>query len=624
MKQIAQSLPPAAQKRRSVGLRTAFVTAICGSLIALAGCGSSSKASTGSFDFGNVAMSTQVRRIALTYTNSDTKNSVTLAPTVSGSSDFTLDSGVSCGQTVAPSGICYMVVVFAPTGSGTEKATLDLGISSGDQVIALSGSGVQLAAGQSIVTQTDNPLVARYTYAPTNAGDVSIQFGPDTNYGLQTWAKTASAGQPVSILVGGMTQNATYHMRAAVAGTTETDADQTFQTGSFPSDTLPSITTTSSGAHQGGVELIDAALGPNNTFLQGYVVDLQGNLIWGYNYADRQGDTLIQPIKQLSNGDFLMIIAPGSQTITTAPPASETIVVREIDLAGVPVKQLSMTDLNKQLSSTGISLVDFHHDITELPNGHWVFLANNFKSFTGLPGTTGSTQVLGDVLIDLDTSLNVAWTWNSFDHLDVNRAPVGYPDWTHSNAVDYVPGDGNLLVSSRHQSWLYKVNYANGTGDGTVLWKLGYQGDFTLTNGTEPVDWFYGQHQPTFVSPSTTGIFSVMVMDNGFDRHTAPTTACTAATCYSTVPILQVDESAKTATITYRDDFGKSLYSFFGGGTTLLANGNIEYDLCALGKNAQVGELPPGSTTEVWKLNATGENLYRANRISSLYPGVQW
>jgi hypothetical protein len=382
---------------------------------------------------------------------------------------------------------------------------------------------------------------------------------------------------------------------------------------------------TSSGAHAGGIELMNPALGANNTFLEAYAIDLEGNLIWGYNYVDRQGDSLIQPIKQLANGDFLMIIAPGSQTITTAPPASETIVIREINLAGVPVKQISMDQLNQQLSSSNITLVDFHHDIEVLPNGHWLFLANNFKSYDNLPGTTGSTQVLGDVVVDLDTNLKPVWTWNAFDHLDINRAPVGYPDWTHSNAILYVPDDGSILVSSRHQSWLMKIDYANGSGTGNVTWKLGYQGDFTLVNGTEPQDWFFGQHQPSFVSSNTAGVFSLALMDNGFDRHSSPTTACSGTTCYSTVPILQVDETAKTATITFRDDFGKSLFSFFGGGTTALANGDIEYDLCALGKNAQVGELTLGSgSTTVWSAMNTGQNLYRSNRIMSLYPGVQW
>ena len=100
-------------------------------------------------------------------------------------------------------------------------------------------------------------------------------------------------------------------------------------------------------------------------------------------------------------------------------------------------------------------------------------------------------------MIDLDTSLKPVWFWAELDHLDVSRAPVGYPDWTHSNAVVYVPGDGNLLVSSRHQSWIMKIDYNDGAGSGNVIWRLGYQGDFTLMNGTEPQDWFYGQHQPS-------------------------------------------------------------------------------------------------------------------------------
>jgi arylsulfate sulfotransferase len=572
-----------------------------------------------------VAVGIQVRRMAVTITNPDASNSLNLSPSISGSSDFAIASDVSCGQTVAANGICSMIVLYTPSAAGNGKAQLDLGMSSNDQVIALTGNGVQLSAGQSIVAKTDNPLVALYTYAPQTGGDLSIEFGPDTNYGLQTWSKTATAGAPTSILVAGMKQNTTYHMRAKVAGTAETDADQTFQTGSFTADQLPTISVTSNGAHAGGIELMNPALGANNTFLEAFAIDLQGNLIWGYNYVDRQGDSLIQPIKQLPNGDFLMIIAPGSQTITTAPPASETIVIREINLAGVPVKQITMDQLNQALSSSSITLVDLHHDIEVLPNGHWLFLGNNFKNYDGLPGTTGTTQVLGDVVVDLDTNLKPVWTWNAFDHLDINRAPVGYPDWTHSNAILYSPDDGNILVSSRHQSWLMKIDYANGTGSGNVLWKLGYQGDFTLVNGTEPQDWFFGQHQPSFTSANTAGIFSLTLMDNGFDRHTSPTTACSGAACYSTVPIVQVDETAKTATITFRDDFGKSLFSFFGGGTTVLPNGNIEYDLCALGKNAQVGELTVGTgSATVWSATDTGQNLYRSNRISSLYPGVQW
>ena len=70
--------------------------------------------------------------------------------------------------------------------------------------------------------------------------------------------------------------------------------------------------------------------------------------------------------------------------------------------------------------------------------------------------------------MDLDQNMQPVWAWNEFNHLDVNRHPYMFPDWTHTNAVIYSKDDGNILVSMRHQNWIIKVNYANGTGDGTL------------------------------------------------------------------------------------------------------------------------------------------------------------
>lgn len=86
-------------------------------------------------------------------------------------------------------------------------------------------------------------------------------------------------------------------------------------------------------------------------------------------------------------------------------------------------------------------------------------MANSFKQFTNLPGHPGTTNLLGDVIVDLDTNLQPVWVWDSFDHLDVNRYPVNFPDWTHTNAVIYSKDDGNILISMRHQSWVLKVDY---------------------------------------------------------------------------------------------------------------------------------------------------------------------
>ncbi len=613
------------------------LTAICSLVLFLAACGSSTPPVTVSgdtFNYGDVAVGTQVRRIVVTIKNSSTSD-VKLAPTLTGGTDFAFGSTVSCGATLPAASSCSMVATFAPSSEGSQTAVLDLGMSTNDQRIPLTGNGVQLQPGESIVTPTDNPLVARYTYSPNVSGLESVQFGPDTNYGRLTSAQAVQAGSAVSILVAGMQANSTYHMQAVVTDSNgnvvDNDVDQTFTTSNFALDQLPAVSVTANGTPQPGIEMMNPASAPNNnTYLQAYAIDLQGNLIWGYSYPDRVPDTIIQPIKQMPNGDYLMVISLNSNQVTGPATPGELNVLREVDLAGVPVRQISLDQMNSALMTGGydFTIDDLHHDVVITPNGHWLVLGSVNKTYSGLPGTTGSANVVGDVVVDFDTNSNPVWAWNELDHLDVSRAPVGYPDWTHSNALLYVPGDGNILVSSRHQSWIMKVDYRNGAGTGNVLWRLGYQGDFKLVGGTEPQDWFYGQHQPSFIGPNTTGVFTLTMMDNGFTRQVGGS-ICSGKpsdACYTTVPVLSVDENAKTATITWRDTQPNSNFSVWGGGTTALANGNIEFDLCAEpNTTSQVNEVTLTSTPQtIWSASTTGQNLYRANRLPSLYPGVQW
>ena len=483
-----------------------------------------------------------------------------------------------------------------------------------------------------VVAPTNNPQVALYTIAPPTTAKVSIEFGLDTNYGLTTWqVDTAMGGGPTSIYVAGMKAATPYHMRAKVAlsdGTQFADADQTFTTGN-PVKTLPVLTatTTPGMTPQPGLEVLDLISGTGA--ITAGVSDLNGNILWAYPVPSGT----LQPIKQLSDGNFLLSFGPSSVTYTPASSATADTVadVREVDLGGNTVKHITPGQLNDKLAAGGFNLAinTIHHDVLELPNGHWMVLANTTKSFTDLPGLPGNTDVLGDVLVELDTNLTPVWTWSEFDHgLDVNRHPMAFPDWTHSNAVLYSPDDGNLLVSIRHQHWIIKIDYKNGTGSGDILWKLGAGGDFTLVGGSDPTDWFYAQHKPSFVSPNSSGIFQLVVMDNG-DNRVISGVACgsTAVPCYTTVPILQVDESAKTAEIKFRDTLPTAQYSNFGGNAEPLLNGNIEFDLASQtpGSNANIYEVTNEATPQtVWNLHITGETAYRGFRIPSFYPGVQW
>ncbi len=603
-----------------------------------------------SYDFGPTAVSQTAARTVVTVTNT-TAAPGRLTKKLTGDQSLTLLRESSCGARLAPKATCSITVSFAPTQAaaviGSLALTLSSAIGFAQKTVQMTGTGVQLSAGDSLLTATDNPLVARYSFQPQEQGTVAVEFGTDTSYGRRTAPiATPSDGAPVSILVAGMLQNTTYHMRAIVTatdGTVTNDQDHTFTTASFPADILPTLvaTTTPGQTPQPGIELANASASTTSTnYLEAYATDLSGHIIWGYNFADRPtANTIIQPIKLLPNGNFLLVLSFASQYVLPNPgvtltPADRSVdLIREINLAGDPVAQITLHTLNRKLAAAGygnIQLTDLHHDVTMLPNGHIIVIANMLKPYSNLQGISGTTNVLGDVLIDLDTNLNIAWLWNEFDHLDVNRHPIGFPDWTHTNAVIYSPDDGDLLVSMRHQSWIVKVDYNNGQGSGDILWRLGNGGDFTLTNGVTPQDWFYGQHQPSFAGPATSGQFSLAMMDNGYGRVSSTGAVCgidAAAPCYTTAPIVAIDEAAKTATITFRQTLPAAQFSVWGGSANLLANGDLEYDLCAqpTGIGSLVNEVTTAPTPQtVWSLKETGANLYRANRIPSLYPGVQW
>ena len=67
-----------------------------------------------------------------------------------------------------------------------------------------------------------------------------------------------------------------------------------------------------------------------------------------------------------------------------------------------------------------------------------------------------------------------------------------------------------------------------------------------------------------------------------------------------------------------------SYYSFFGGNVSLLKNGNIHVDFCAACGGSIVQELNPQVTQAAWQGITPNSNQFRADRLPSLYPGVQW
>ncbi len=486
---------------------------------------------------------------------------------------------------------------------------------------------------------TGNPQVALYSIYLPAPGQVSVQFGTTTAYSLNTWrvATPSANGGGVQIYVAGMLGQTLYHMRAQVTlnnGATYSDSDHTCMTGAPPVTSPVQVSAPNGGTPQPGIELWNTIL-PFDV-AQTFATDLKGNVIWTYSYKHSSSD-FIQGIQLLPNGNMLLLISYlSSQTTSQSPSILNE--VREVDLAGNTVRNITMDALNQRLAASNLrdaegnlyQLRSFHHSVVALPNGHWVLLADYWKNYSNLPGRSGTTTVIGDALIDVDQNSNPDWVWNAFDHLDINRHPMNFPDWTHSNDILYSSDDHNLLLSVRHQNWIIKINFLDGTGSGDIMWRLGEGGDFKLVGATDPVDWFYAQHGMSYFTPNTTGVFRIGLMDNGNDRlFSSGQVVCrpdqpSSAQCYSTVPVLEINEANRTATMVSHYVPPPSYFSYFGGNAGLLANDDIEADFCSPASGAIVQELNPQTLQVVWQATTPKADQFHVNRLPSLYPGVQW
>jgi hypothetical protein len=423
-------------------------------------------------------------------------------------------------------------------------------------------------------------------------------------------------------------------------GATKLSPDTTFTTGPLPASSslvFPTMVVSRpnpsvSATENPGIEYIDVTASQTPEF-PAFFTDRDANVIWYYDMGPRN---FAFPFKLLPSGNILLYIT-NSVSIS---------ILREIDLAGNTIREMSIQDLDhKMANAESFDFVAgaFTHDFAPLPNGHVVVLVDCFKKFTNLSGYPGTITVQGDALIDLDENWNPVWSWNSFDHLDVNRAINGLPDWTHSNAVLYSPDDGNLFLSMRNQSWVLKIDYENGTGSGNILWRLGYQGDFALTNEGVPSDdqtlWFANQHFPIILSQDGSGT-TFAIFDNG-DQRILNTDGETCAfangvypgvpLCYSRPVIFQVDESTMVANIAWADP--QQEFGAWGGAINQFSNGNVEFELNdplfppLKDLASQIQEVTGTTTPQVvWQMSISPPSAYayRAYRFPSLYNGVTW
>lgn len=491
----------------------------------------------------------------------------------------------------------------------------------------------RITGSDPVVTPTAHPLVALMSVPACPQGSrfrVAMQREKDSAV-TYTGEEMCRGNRSSNMYVAGMRADSAYRLRPEILqnGAVQAGAWLPFHTGMTDGRFSPLTTVT---AHTGGTvsepyTIRSSAVGRANA------TDLDGNLVW-----------------YLPGEAFLTRVVPGGHFLVAGDGQNSVNdmkrwqLVRELDLAGNIVRETNIGRVAEQLESRGIKsnckkgsdecVPGFHHEITMLPNGHILALAGLERMFpAGTQGAKERVDVLGDLVIDLDQDLQVAWVWNSFDHLDIKRASLGNekckegagddgctpiflaPEangWLHSNSLQYIAGSGDLLVSIPEQDWVIKLDYKDGKGSGKVLWKLGLGGDFTAKSD-DPYPWFSYQHDVGF---QPAGSNTLVLFDDGHRRKDKFPAANNRG------QVWKIDEAAHTATLVMNADMG--VYSMAVGSAQGLSNGGYSFEAGFL--------HPPSISSRTIETSADGKITYaqevdggityRSFRVANMYSGT--
>jgi hypothetical protein len=532
------------------------------------------------------------------------------------------------------------------------------------QVIALESNGsttsgttqltfMPVATAVPVVSATAHPLVAMYSLPPCPVGSQArVHFRlTGAIFWNYTSYQNCTGSTSLNFLIGGMRSSLTYTLQHDIlSGPIDTLGPlMSFRTGAIPSSALNaipeySVTVPARAPNATAYPvLLTAPIGVAGP-LAPFATDTGGNVLWylpDFINSLQIGAYLAHPVP---GGTFLVIV---DQTIK-----QDRQLLREYDLAGNILRETNATAIGNELAAMRKDrITSISHEIFRFPNGDTGFIGSVEKVLASAYDSNSNTvhanvDVLGDMAIVLDSNFHVKWSWDEFDYSTdfstkaVNGAPLpAYTDvlnlictsgvgcailqninpsnnqvytyandWTHSNSLAPTP-DGNLIISLRHQDMVIKINYNHGSGNGSILWRLGPQGDFgsSVAAGQTAYQFFNShQHDAEYQSNGLLSLF-----DNGNSR----------ITLYggnSRGQAWQIDDTNLTAARLVNVDLGA--YSFATGSAQRLANNNYHFYL---------GYIMPTATSQSVEVTTSGTDEfqvsepttvgYRSFRMNSLY-----
>lgn len=367
-----------------------------------------------------------------------------------------------------------------------------------------------------------------------------------------------------------------------------------------------------------------------------FIIDAAGDvrwLLWMKDHPDLK-ITAHTGLKRLRNGNFFCGDVKTSRLV-------------EFDMVGNLIHSWDLRPFG----------YTFHHDVIELPNGHFVVTVSKDDS-----QNANGVSTIYDYIIEFDPATNtVVKEWDLQQSLDPTRTAVMLPselkdaesNWAHANGLCYSESDDCLIVSLRNQG-VFKLSRQNG-----LKWALAAQkgwsnkvtgyllnpvdrfrnpiNDEEVKSGKKPhpdFEYVWGGHCPTLMPNG-----NLLVFDNGLYRHfyeygfynsyKGPDPA-TGEHAYSRAVEYKIDESGRTIREVWQ--YGHERYrECYAGGVSsvqyLPENDHVLFapGLATINKNGLGGkiiEVDYQTKEVVYEVHVSVPALlafHRASRIA-LYP----
>ncbi|ANN50012.1 aryl-sulfate sulfotransferase [Levilactobacillus brevis] len=178
----------------------------------------------------------------------------------------------------------------------------------------------------------------------------------------------------------------------------------------------------------------------NRTTKQPFAIDADGNVRWyDTNYSQHT-------IEQWSNGHIMIL----SKKDIDSDVYNDLI---ETDYLGRVYKEYSFA--NKTSSTDGSKETTvIHHDLVELPNHNLLATVSDgskYKEDTMVEVSHKTGKIVK--VIDMKKLLPKSM-WAKYQ-----KGSDGKVDWLHQNAVDYDKNDKSIVISSRNQDMIMKLDY---------------------------------------------------------------------------------------------------------------------------------------------------------------------